>query len=126
MPLLKASATSDFPKIGATVRLGGLPVLATDAEEKLLLFEGLYLSKVNASVYGLPSYEFGMFSIQPPVSIQSGSEVSEPIIAGDSGDPMFVIWDGGLALVSLFTYSTAGMYIPGEVDVLKAVGIAIS
>jgi Secretion system C-terminal sorting domain len=76
----------------------GLPTLYTDQEEKALVGE---LSAINSAA---TSY---MLSQQAPTVTQRLS-LNESVISGDSGNPIFLILNSKLVLLSTFTWGGSG------------------
>lgn len=73
----------------------GLPVLCLDQEEKALVADINYISNPNN------------FSLSVPTN-QDRLNFNESIITGDSGNPVFLILNGELVLLGVFTWGGAG------------------
>ena len=71
-------------------------------------------------MHGLPEV-----AVWPPVNLDR-LDFSETIIAGDSGNPVFVLLDGELLLLSTFHAAQAGPFYGGLVAELNAMIITLN
>lgn len=79
----------------------GLPVIYTDQEEKAIVSDLWQITSTNVKA-DLPGFNLSI----PKASNRSA--LYEPIIGGDSGNPAFLVLNGQLVLLGVFTYSGGG------------------
>lgn len=100
--------------------LAGLPVIGMDQEEKALLFEGALAVFSDARQLGYSSGRMSTLLIDWPSSTD-WAEYAEPMVGGDSGNPMFTLCGKQLGLLSLFTGASRGTIVGAEREWIESV-----
>lgn len=116
--LLPAPYADFFPTLAGNIYQGiSMPVLALDQEEKALV---RHWSRTNSPPYSrhvisAPSYPSGtaQFSVDKELALY------EPSVGGDSGNPVFAVFDGELVLLTVFTFSTSGTAIADHIPAIN-------